>query len=818
MSWTRIRLILAREIRDQLRDRRTLFMIAVFPLLLYPGIGIGMVQMTVLFTEQPRTVVVLGAKNLPAHPPLLEKNRVVSNWFDLAADAEKLEIITDDLSAASDGSGADPHVQELLEQARRIRDQLAVIEEFDELLRAPQVDRDEIEKQSFSNGIHDAQTEQAQSDARSKLAKSFEQSHIQVLIIVPPEFGNNIEKMNREIAEQKRGAKDIPDYERPVIVRNSADEKSMIAYRRVKEAMTSWERAILKQRLATLDLPQSLPSPIGPTPIDLAADEQLAANLWSKLFPALLVIMSVTGAFYPAVDLAAGEKERGTMETLLICPATRGELVVGKFLTVMFFSTSTALLNIAVMGLTGKYLASIAGSGAFSKIGDLTLPPPISILWVVILLIPLAALFSALCLALATFARSSKEGQYYLTPLLMVTMGLTIFCLSPAVEIEPFYSVMPVVGPTLLLKELLASPGNTDPIIYALPVLITSIGYSLLALWWAIEQFDREDVLFREAERFELGLWVRHLLRDKEPTPSFIEAGFCFIFIMFMQFGAMKLMRDAIGNAAPQEHDLLFMKLLMIQQLAIIVTPALLMAAMLTTSIISTFRLRWPGWKMLAVAIVLPFALHPLSRELLAHLDWFFKDLPESVTSGFAVMSDKQQPLWLVMLTFAAVPAVCEELAFRGFILSGFSRSRRAWLAVVLSSLAFGIIHVIPQQVFNATLLGLVLGLIAIRSNSLLPCVIFHAIYNSLQITTMRIDTSQFDGSSFNWLAVVDNDVLRYQWPTLAAAAAVAIVLLSWVARQSAAVSHGGVGNVGTGDSEHNSDGSVAAKPPVRAS
>ena len=818
MSWTRIRLILAREIRDQLRDRRTLFMIAILPLLLYPGMGIGMVQMTVLFTEQPRTVVVLGTKSLPAHPLLLEENRIVSDWFDRPEDAEKLEIITDDLPVDSDGSGAGSHAQELLEQARSIRDQLVAIERFDESLQSTAGDRDEDQRQNHSDGIHDAQAELAQTDVRSQLAKSFEKSHIQVLIIIPDGFGNDIEKMNREILDRKSGAKDILDYPRPIVVRNSADEKSMIAYRRVKEAMGAWEDAILRQRLTTLDLPQSLPAPVKPTPLDLAAEEQLAANLWSKLFPALLVIMSVTGAFYPAVDLAAGEKERGTMETLLICPATRGELVVGKFLTVMVFSTSTALLNIASMGLTGKYLASIAGSGAFSKIGDLTLPPPISILWVVILLIPLAALFSALCLALATFARSSKEGQYYLTPMLMVTMGLTIFCLSPAVEIEPFYSVLPVVGPTLLLKELLASPGSTDPIIYAIPVLVTSIGYSLLALWWAIEQFDREDVLFREAERFELGLWVRHLLRDKEPTPSFIEAGFCFIFIMFLQFGAMKLMKDAIGNAAPQEHELLLMKLLMIQQLAIIVTPALLMGAILTTSIVSTFRLRWPGLKMLAVSLVLPFALHPLSRELLAHLDWFFKELPESVTSGFAVMSDMQQPLWLVMLTFAAVPAVCEELAFRGFILSGFSRSRRAWLAVVLSSLAFGIIHTIPQQVFNATLIGLVLGLIAIRSNSLLPCVVFHWIYNSLQIATVRIDTSQFDGSSFNWFAVVQDDVLRYQWPTLSVAAVVAIVLLRWVARQSAAVPHGGVGSFGTGDSEHASDGSAAAKPPARVS
>jgi sodium transport system permease protein len=208
-------------------------------------------------------------------------------------------------------------------------------------------------------------------------------------------------------------------------------------------------------------LPATLPNPVDAEEIDVAKQEQIAANVWSKMFPALVVIMAVTGAFYPAVDLGAGEKERGTMETLLICPARRSEIVVGKFLTIMLFSVATALLNLMSMGFTGRYMVSVVGNEGLSRVGDLSLPGPLALTWVIVLLLPLAALFSATSLALATFARSSKEGQYYLTPLLMVTMGLTVFCMFPTVEIEPFYSVMPVVGPALLLKELLSSPGST---------------------------------------------------------------------------------------------------------------------------------------------------------------------------------------------------------------------------------------------------------------------------------------------------------------------------------------------------------------------
>ena len=85
-------------------------------------------------------------------------------------------------------------------------------------------------------------------------------------------------------------------------------------------------------------------------------------NVWAKLFPFLLVMMSLTGAFYPAIDLCAGEKERGTMETLLISPASRAEIVLGKFFTVVLASMMSALLNIVSMGLTGVQLARQVGA------------------------------------------------------------------------------------------------------------------------------------------------------------------------------------------------------------------------------------------------------------------------------------------------------------------------------------------------------------------------------------------------------------------------------------------------------------------------
>jgi sodium transport system permease protein len=336
------------------------------------------------------------------------------------------------------------------------------------------------------------------------------------------------------------------------------------------------------------------------------------------------------------------------------------------------------------------------------------------------------------CLALATFARSTKEGQYYLTPLLMVVMGLTMFCLSPAVEMTPLYSVIPVVNVALLLKGLLlnsASSGNL--VVYAIPVLISSIGYSMLALWWAIELYNSEDVLFREAEKFDIRMWFRQLLRTKDAVPALPEAGFCFILILMLQFVAMTYMKPDLTNGDP---GLTMMRLIVIQQLTMIACPAVFMGMLLTTSLRATFRLRMPSITAMALGVGLAIVAHPLTVELSQFLveHQVFPELPESARQVMGLMKTGDKPTWLLLLVFAVTPAICEELAFRGFILSGLARGGRLAIAVGISSMMFGIIHMIPQQAFNAALLGLVLGLLAIYSRSLFPAMAFHFCNNAI--------------------------------------------------------------------------------------
>lgn len=784
MNWKNIRLIFLREARDQIRDRRTLFMVVILPLVLYPGLAIGTAEITFLLREQPRTVVVLGTGNLPQKPSLLDpkdRGRFAQEWFTVPSDVTKLEVDSDAGSPAREDAAAAKREADILADARELR---PLAEQLDRLQKAFRDAGSEDEAATLAEQVR---------KAKDDLAERFASTKIQVLLIVPEGLKDRIDETNRRLMAKGAAENAEPASKTAsglLVVENSADEKSVFAYQRVKQVLSAWEQRLLQERLSQAKLPPTLATPVNPVTIDLAEIKQLSASIWSKMFPTLLIIMAVTGAFYPAVDVAAGEKERGTMETLLICPAQRSEIVVGKFLTVFSFSVANVLLNLVSMGVTGKYILAGARTEALSRMGGSTLSFPgfREIMWLGILMLPMAAFFSAISLSLATFARSTREGQYYLTPLLLVTLGLTMFCLMPNVEIDPLYSILPVIGPALLLKQVLANPGSSAPLLYGIPVLASGIAYSFAGLWWAISMFNREDVLFREAERFDLRLWIRHLLRDKEPTPSSTEAAICFVLIMLLQFAALPFVRGGLVSADGRLNGMAMLRVLIVQQMVFIGCPALFMGILLTTSWVKTLRLRVPAWKYIVMACVLPAALHPLSISLEAWLqEWFYPPLPEQFAQIARAIANPALPLWLVLVAVALAPGVCEELAFRGFILSGFARSARPAVAIVLSSVCFGVAHMVPQQVLNAMLLGLVLGLFALRSGSLLPGILFHVIYNSLEVVRGRLAEFPSNNRVVDWFVAFtttkeNEHSLEYKWPTLAIAAVAAVALIALLA------------------------------------
>jgi len=754
----KIRIVFQRELRDQLRDRRTLFMVMALPVLLYPALGIGMLQMAVVFSEKPRTVVILGSESLPA-PRLIEGSAFAARWFADPADAPRLTVETTGRNEQS------PAIADRLADAREIRtlfDQRSELLGTEDLspVRTPELSRDLQQLNELIN-------------------QRLRDAGIDVLVVIPDGFAESLEEVNRLITSRSQTAEDPSEYPRPVIL-VSGDEKSLIASRRVEQVFDSWENELLRLRLESAGLPSSLPSPVAATVINFVGSKRESALVWGKLYPVILVLMTVTGAFYPAVDLAAGEKERGTMETLLISPVRRIELVLAKFLTVLVFSTATAVLNLVSLGLTATYMVRLIGSVNPTAQAGLAPPPTSGVIWILVMILPLAAFFSALSLALATFARSTREGQYYLSPLMIIVMLLVALAVSPGVELQPFHSVLPVLGPILLLRELLVNPTAAETLAYLPAVLGASFIYAGMALWWAVTQFHSESVLFREAERFDLRLWVKRLWTHKPPVPGAGGAIACLAVGLFGQVLLMQPLAGWLSSLPESERARAAIWALVGQQILLFLLPAWLLAATLVSDVSRTFRLRVPTAGSIAVAAGLAAALHPLVQELMQHLQWFFPPgLPEGSQDFLKTMLGPAQPAWLLLLAVAVAPAFCEEFLFRGYVLSAFDRPGRSHVAVVLSAFAFGAVHMIPHQVFYATLLGLVLGLLAIRTGSIWPGLAFHAVFNGIAVLRERWSLSDPLPAWGDWLVSIDADAgLRYDWPLLVIAALAAAVLL----------------------------------------
>ena len=358
------------------------------------------------------------------------------------------------------------------------------------------------------------------------------------------------------------------------IFQNSASDQSRIGAHRIKSVIDRWQKKVIKQRLADNGISPEMVSSIQVVDADVADKQSKQTAIWSKLFPFIIMVWSLTGAFYPAIDLCAGEKERGTFETLLSSPAARSEIAIGKLLTVMSFSVTTALLNLISMAFTGLFVASRMG-GMSGGMG-LGVPPLGSVGWLLLALIPISALFSAIALAAAAFARSSKEGQYYLVPLMMISMPLMMIPMMPSIKLDFGTSLIPVTGLMLFLRGLIEGQ-YAECIRFGGPVCIVSFACCWFAVRWVVHQFNSESVLFRPSERFGVGTWFRHVLREREQLPSFANAILCAMVILVAKF--------FIGFAVSAPQDFFdFAKTTVIILAATIAVPGIIMALLLTRS------------------------------------------------------------------------------------------------------------------------------------------------------------------------------------------------------------------------------------------
>lgn len=402
MSLRNVGIVYRKELREALRDRRTVITSVVVPLVLFPLLSVGfgaMISSIVDKTkEQSPKVMILGGEDSPVviaslkATPKIEIVPATSNWKNLV-----------------------------------------------------------IEKE------------------------------VPAVVEIPAGFDKNV-------ADQKELAVNIYNY--------SGDLKSEIAAGKVDTALKAYRDSVVKNRLEARSMPAAILTPFEVKQQNIAPPEKSGAALFFGGFIAYIVVfLCLNGGMHPAIDLTAGEKERGTMETILSSPISRAHLVFGKFLLVLTTALATAALSVISMAIS---FALVNGFHAKTiQTGDEGMNVHIGVgaaLSVFIMAIPLAVLFSSVLLTIASFAKSYKEAQSYIMPLMFIVIIPAIAAMLPGVDLTPKLALVPILNVSLLCKELVIGTYHWN---YIAIIFTSTCAYAAVALFLAVKMFQRESVLFR---------------------------------------------------------------------------------------------------------------------------------------------------------------------------------------------------------------------------------------------------------------------------------------------------------------------------------
>jgi ABC-type Na+ efflux pump permease subunit len=215
---------------------------------------------------------------------------------------------------------------------------------------------------------------------------------------------------------------------------------------------------------------------------------------WLSVFvPLVLILMTMTGAVYPAIDLTAGERERGTLEILIAAPIPRISVLLAKYVAVVAVAVLTAVVNLGAM--TVSVLLTGLGETLFGPGGI----SAVTILEIFGLVILFAAFFAAVLLVVTSFARSFKEAQAYLIPLMLVSIAPGLLALAPRLSLNGPLALVPLLNIVLLSRDLL--DGQAHPGAAAVVIGATAL-YAFLAIVLAARLFGAEAVLYSES-----GIW-----------------------------------------------------------------------------------------------------------------------------------------------------------------------------------------------------------------------------------------------------------------------------------------------------------------------
>jgi ABC-2 type transport system permease protein/sodium transport system permease protein len=526
---------------------------------------------------------------------------------------------------------------------------------------------------------------------------------------------------------------------------------------------------VLKARLRAITGEPEINDPVRVTVHVLKSEGGDRLAYAASLVPLVLVLMTITGAVYPAIDLTAGERERGTLEILIAAPVPRLALLLAKYVAVLTVALLTGLINLTMMTMT--LVASGLGASLFPEGFSVGM-----LLAVLALLVLFAAFFSAVLLAITSFARSFKEAQAYLIPVMLLAISPGIISLMPGVKLSGGLMIMPLVNVVLLARDLLS---GDVPLATGAIVVICTLLYAAVAIGVAARLFGAEAVLY--SEQGQIGELFRRATKPREES-SLNAALIC----LALAFPLAFLLNRLIGLARELPISAQ-MGLLGLVFILLFVGLPLVPMYFGRVRLVTGFQLDRPPLLSVVGALFLGLSLWPFILELaLLQEKAGFTSLPEAVREAVKknVQFWRQSP-GMVLLAMGLIPGIVEELFFRGFLFNAFRKTARPTIVILATAATFGLFHIFPggflaiERLLPSTLMGIVLGWVRHRSDSIWPGVVLHVTHNSLLLSAalfpQLVGAEVADGESH----------LPTRWLVIAAAVCLSGLVLQLLVRRS---------------------------------
>jgi len=246
--------------------------------------------------------------------------------------------------------------------------------------------------------------------------------------------------------------------------------------------------------LSTAQEQQSLIEPVIIEDHGTANLREILGERMGGMLPYLFIIFCFMGAMYPAIDLGAGEKERGTLETLLLAPIHRRQIVFGKFLVIFTTAVTSALLSLTSIGF--MLAVKVKQIPEAMELREVILSiSPIHLALIAAMLIPTAAIFAALLLSISIYAKSFKEASSYCGFLNFLVIIPAFIAMLPIVKLDWYWAMVPITNISLATKEIIKGTMQYQMLI---AIFFSTIVIAGAMLFFCTKWFEREAVLFRE--------------------------------------------------------------------------------------------------------------------------------------------------------------------------------------------------------------------------------------------------------------------------------------------------------------------------------